>query len=214
MIRVRSVRRRCGFWIGAALAVLTGWPVVACWSQGFPPDEAVRRMGVPEGLAVRLFAAEPMVRQPILVKCDERGRLWVIQYLQYPNPAGLQRVRVDRYSRTVYDRIPEPPPRGPRGEDRITILEDADGDGRADAAKDFVTGLNLATGLAFGHGGVYVLQVPYLLFYPDRDRNDVPDGDPEVLLTGFGMEDAQSFANHLTRGPDGWLYGVNGSTTT
>ena len=77
-----------------------------------------------------------------------------------------------------------------------------------------MTGLNLCTGLAFGHGGVYVLQVPYLLFYPDRDRDDVPDGDPEVLLSGFGMEDAQSLANHLTWGPDGWLYGVTGSTSS
>src|SRR6185312_8473953 len=97
---------------------------------------------------------------------------------------------------------------------RITILEDKDGDGRADAAKDFVSGLNLASGLAFGHGGVFVLQVPYLLFYPDRDHDDVPDGDPEVLLSGFGMEDAHSVANSLTWGPDGWLYGCQGSTVT
>ena len=76
-----------------------------------------------------------------------------------------------------------------------------------------MTGLNLCTGLAFGHGGVYVLQVPYLLFYPDRDRDDIPDNEPEVLLSGFGMEDAQSLANHLTWGPDGWLYGVTGSTS-
>ena len=80
--------------------------------------------------------------------------------------------------------------------------------------KDFVDGLNLVTGVAFGHGGVFVLNAPYLLFYPDRNRDDVPDSDPEVLLTGFGMEDAQSMSNHLTWGPDGWLYGVNGSTTT
>lgn len=171
-------------------------------------------MEVAEGLRVKLFAAEPEVRQPSLVKVDERGRLWTIQYLQYPNPAGLKRVKVDRWSRTVYDRVPEPPPRGPKGADRITILEDSDGDGRADHFKDFVRGLNLATGLAFGHGGVFVLQLPYLLFYPDRDRDDVPDSDPEVLLTGFGMEDAQSVANHLTWGPGGWLYGLNGSTST
>ena len=63
-----------------------------------------------------------------------------------------------------------------------------------DHAHDFVEGLNLATGLAFGHGGVYVLNVPYLLFYPDRNRDDHPDSDPEVLLTGFGMEDAHSVA--------------------
>ena len=183
-------------------------------AQGYAPDEAPRRMTVPDGFEVQLVASEPMVRQPVAIEFDDAGRLWVIQYLQYPNPAGLKRSEVDRYSRTKYDRVPEPPPHGPRGADRITILEDTNHDGRADKAKDFVAGLNLASGLAFGHGGVFVLQVPYLLFYPDRDRDDVPDGDPEVLLTGFGMEDAHSVANSLTWGPDGWLYGCQGSTVT
>src|SRR3954454_12293697 len=161
-----------------------------CRGQGYSPREAPRRMTVPDGFTVKLVAGEPLVRQPVGIEFDDRGRLWVVQYLQYPNPAGLKRVRVDRYSRTVYDRVPPPPPRGPRGADRITILEDRDEDGRADSARDFVDGLNLASGLAFGHGGVFVLQVPYLLFYADRDGDDKPDGDPEVLLTGFGMEDA------------------------
>ncbi len=186
----------------------------SAWSQGYAPDEAVRRMTVPDDLQLSLIAAEPLVRQPVCIEFDDRGRLWVIQYLQYPNPAGLQRAKVDRFSRTIYDRVPEPPPRGPRGADRITILEDHDGDGRADASHDFMDGLNLATGLAFGYGGVFVLQVPYLLFYPDRDQNDIPDGDPEVLVTGFGMDDAHSVANSLTWGPDGWLYGCQGSTVT
>ncbi len=186
----------------------------ALLAQGFAPSEAASRMTIADGLEVRLFASEPMVRQPVAIEFDDRGRLWVIQYLQYPNPAGLKRVEVDRYSRTVYDRIPDPPPKGPRGADRITILEDTDGDGRADRARDFIDGLNLASGLAFGYGGVFVLQTPYLLFYADRDHDDRPDGDPEVLLTGFGMEDAHSVANSLTWGPDGWLYGLQGSTVS
>jgi len=196
------------------MAVLVLPSASSLFGQGFAPEKAVSRMTVSEGLKVRLVASEPEIRQPILVKVDDRGRLWTIQYLQYPNPAGLERVKVDRWSRTIYDRIPKPPPHGPRGADRVTILEDRDGDGRADHFTDFIDGLNLATGIAFGHGGVYVLQVPYLLFYPDRDHDDQPDGDPRVLLRGFGMQDAQSLANHLTWGPDGWLYGVNGSTTT
>src|SRR5262245_24592716 len=183
-------------------------------AQGFAPGVAPQRMSVADGLEVRLVASEPLVRQPVASEFDDRGRLWVIQYLQYPNPAGLKRVAVDRFSRTKYDRVPEPPPHGPRGADRITILEDADGDGRTDRGRDFVDGLNLATGLAFGHGGVFVLNVPYLLFYPDRNRDDVPDAAPEVLLSGFGMEDAHSVANSLTWGPDGWLYGCQGSTVT
>src|SRR6187399_3233563 len=184
------------------------------FAQGFSPEEATERMTVAKGLKATLFASEPMVRQSTFVKCDDRGRLWTIQYLQYPNPAGLKRVKVDRWSRTEYDRVPEPPPRGPRGADRITILEDTNGDGRADKAKDFVDGLNLATALAIGDGGVYVGQAPYLLFYPDRDGDDVPDGDPEVLLSGFGMEDAHAVINSLQFGPDGWLYGAQGSTVT
>jgi putative membrane-bound dehydrogenase-like protein len=186
----------------------------AALAQGYAPTEAANRMTAPDGIRVQLFASEPMIRQPSAIEFDDRGRLWVIQYLQYPNPAGLRRVKVDRYSRTVYDAVPPPPPKGPRGADRITILEDTNGDGTADRAHDFVNGMNLASGLAFGHGGVFVLQIPYLLFYPDRDRDDRPDGDPEVLLSGFGMEDAHSVANSLTWGPDGWLYGLQGSTVT
>jgi putative membrane-bound dehydrogenase-like protein len=181
---------------------------------GFTPDEAVRRMVVPEGFHVEVFAAEPMVRQPVAACFDERGRLWVVEYLQYPNPAGLKPVTVDQYLRTEYDRMPEPPPRGARGADRIKILEDTDGDGRADSVKVFAEGLNLASALAVGQGGVFVGQAPYLLFYPDRDRDDRPDGDPEVLLTGFGLQDAHATVNSMTWGPDGWLYGAQGSTVT
>jgi len=196
------------------LLTAAGGMCPAARGQGYPPDDACRHMRIADGFEVTMFASEPQVRQCTLVKFDDRGRLWVIQYLQYPNPAGLTRVEVDRYSRTIYDRVPEPPPRGPKGADRLTILEDTDRDGRADRYRDFVSDLNLCTGLEFGYGGVFVLQAPYLMFYPDRDRDDAPDGDPEVLLAGFGMEDAQAMANHLTWGPDGWLYGLNGSTTT
>jgi putative membrane-bound dehydrogenase-like protein len=184
------------------------------FGQGFSPDEAVRQMRVADGLEVELVAAEPHCVQPVAIEFDDRGRLWVIQYLQYPNPAGLVRVSVDRYSRTKYDRIPEPPPNGPVGSDRVTILIDSDLNGVVDQSKDFLTGLNLASGLAFGNGGVYLLNVPYLLFYADRNADDVPDGPPDVLLSGFGMEDAHSVANSLTWGPDGWLYGCQGSTVT
>jgi putative membrane-bound dehydrogenase-like protein len=171
-------------------------------------------MTVPDGFEVRVFASEPDVRQPVAACFDERGRLWVIEYLQYPGPAGLKPVTVDQYLRTEYDRVPEPPPRGPKGADRIKVLEDTDGDGKADRVTIFLDGLNLASAIAVGRGGVFVGQAPYLLFYPDRDRDDRPDGDPEVLLSGFGMQDAHATLNSLTWGPDGWLYGAQGSTVT
>jgi len=183
-------------------------------TQGYGPTEAAAKMTPLEGVEVNLYASEPMVRQPVAIEFDDRGRLWVVQYLQYPNPEGLERVSVDRYSRTKYDRMPEPPPHGPKGGDLITILIDEDRDGVAESSKNFIEGLNLASGVAFGYDGVFVIQTPYLLFYPDKDRDDVPDSDPEVCLTGFGMEDAHSVANSLTWGPDGWLYGLQGSTVT
>ncbi len=188
--------------------------VSSALGQGYDPDVAASKMTLPEGFEVTLFASEPQIRQPVSMEFDHKGRLWVVQYLQYPNPAGLERVEVDRWSRTTYDKVPEPPPHGPRGADKITICEDTDGDGTADSFKDFVDGLNLCSGFAFGHGGVFVLQVPYLLYYPDKDRDDIPDSDPEVCVTGFGMQDAHSVANSLTFGPDGWLYGCQGSTVT
>jgi putative membrane-bound dehydrogenase-like protein len=190
--------------------------VVSClaFGQGYSPWEAVAKMKIADGLQVRLVASEPLLRQPVAISFDDRGRLWALQYLQYPNPAGLKAVEVDRYLRTKYDRKPEPPPRGPKGADRLTILTDTDGDGFMDAAKDFLSGLNLATGFIHGYGGVFVLQAPYLLFYRDENGDDVPDGDPEVLLEGFGLEDAHALANSLTWGPDGWLYGAQGSTVT
>jgi putative membrane-bound dehydrogenase-like protein len=180
---------------------------VAVLAQGYSPAEAPGKMKLPEGFSAKLVASEPLIRQPVAIDFDDRGRLWVMQYLQYPNPEGLQRVKVDRFSRTKYDKVPEPPPKGPKGEDRLTIIEGNKG-------KDFLSGLNLASAFQFGHGGVYVLNPPYLLFYADKNRDDVPDGDPEVLLTGFGMDDAHSVANSLTWGPDGWLYGCQGSTVT
>src|SRR6476646_8647229 len=79
----------------------------AC-AQGYPPGESAQHMTVAEGLEVELVAAEPLVRQPVAIEFDDAGRLWVIQYLQYPNPSGLKRAKVDRYSRTTYDQVPEP----------------------------------------------------------------------------------------------------------
>src|SRR5260370_41974401 len=94
--------------------LLSGLIAAHCAAQGFTPDEALKRMKVPDGFQVRLVASEPMIRQPVTMSFDDRGRLWVVQYLQYPNPEGLKPVKVDQYLRTVYDRIPEPPPNEPR----------------------------------------------------------------------------------------------------
>jgi putative membrane-bound dehydrogenase-like protein len=166
------------------------------------------------GLTMELVAAEPVIRQPVDLHFDDRGRLWVVQYLQYPFPAGLAVASYDQYLRARYTGVPPAPPNHVRGADKITVLEDTDGDGVFDSHKDVITGLNITTSVLTGRGGVWVMNPPYLLFYRDRTGDGLPDGDPEVRLQGFGLEDTHSLANSLTWGLDGWLYGVHGSTST
>ncbi len=179
-----------------------------------PPAAALATMKTPDDLRVELHLAEPHIGQPLSMKWDSRGRLWVVNYLQYPNPAGLKMVSRDKFLRSVYDKIPLPPPNHFPGADKITIHEDTDGDGQLDKHTTFVEGLSLVTSFAFGKGGVWVLNPPYLLFYPDADGDDEPDGNPVVHLEGFGLEDSHSITNHLRFGPDGWLYATQGSTVT
>lgn len=179
-----------------------------------PPEAALALLTAGEGLTVEGVLTDPIIGQPLSMKWDDRGRLWVAEYLQYPNPAGLRPVSRDTFLRTVYDGVPAAPPHHVRGRDRISIHEDTDEDGKLDRHSVFVDGLNLATSFALGRGGVFVLNPPYLLFYPDADRDDVPDGNPQVLLEGFGIEDSHSIANSLRWGPDGWLYAAQGSTVS
>ncbi|MFN9284160.1 MAG: PVC-type heme-binding CxxCH protein [Planctomyces sp.] len=178
------------------------------------PADALKRFKTPSDLQVRLAVADPDIAQPLFLSWDARGRLWVMEYRQYPDPAGLKMVSRDTFLRTVYDKVPAAPPHHVRGADRISIHEDTDGDGTYEKHSVFVDGLNIASSFAIGRGGVFVTNPPYLLFYPDRNQDDVPDGDPEVLLEGFGLEDSHSVVNSLRFGPDGWLYGGQGSTVT
>jgi putative membrane-bound dehydrogenase-like protein len=179
------------------------------------PADSLRHFTVDEGLEIELVAAEPDVAQPVYLTFDERGRMWVVQYRQYPFPAGLKVVGHDEYWRVQYDAFPPPPPpRHTPGADKVTIFEDRDGDGRFESSKDFVTGLNITTAALPGKGGVWVMNPPYLLFYPDANHDDTPDGDPVVHLAGFGLEDMHAVASSLTWGPDGWIYGCQGSTCT
>ncbi|MFM1769439.1 MAG: hypothetical protein RJA22_1968 [Verrucomicrobiota bacterium] len=182
--------------------------------QRRPPAETLASFRTQADLAVDLLLHEPRVAQPTHFSFDARGRLWVAQYRQYPYPAGLRMISRDKYYRATFDRLPPAPPRHDRGRDLISVHEDTDGDGVYDRHREVLTGLNMANAVLTGHGGIWVMHTPYLLFYPDRDGDDVPDGDPEVRLAGFGLEDTHSVANGLAWGPDGWIYGAQGSTTT
>jgi glucose/arabinose dehydrogenase len=190
-----------------------GRGVMADDSVPTPPSEAVKQFRVRDGLEIELVAAELVVTQPLFLSWDSRGRMWVVHYRQYQYAAGLKVIRFDQHLRAVFDKVPDPPPHGIPGVDKITVHEDTDGDGRYDQHKDVITGLNIATSVQVGNGSIWVLNPPYLLRYGDADRDDIPDGDPEVHLRGLGLQDTHSVANSLLWGVDGWLYGSNGSTT-
>lgn len=184
------------------------------YKPGQAPHEAVAQFELPDDLELEVVLSEPEITQPVHLSFDERGRMWVVEYRQYPHPAGLRVVSRDNYWRSVYDKVPPAPPNHFVGKDRVSIHEDTTGDGVFDKHSTFLEGLSIATSIACGRGGVWVLNPPYLLFYADQDRDDVPDGDPVVHLSGFGIEDTHSCANSLRFGPDGWLYGAQGSTVT
>jgi putative membrane-bound dehydrogenase-like protein len=168
------------------LVALVALPLTA-QDRPLPPNEASLRMTLPAGFRATLFAGEPDLVQPIAFTFDDRGRLWVVESYSYPNWTKEK-----------------------EGKDRVLIFEDADGDGRFDKRTVFWDkGANLS-GIQIGFGGVWLCATPNLLFLPDRDGDDRPDGPPEVVLDGWDLKAKHNVFNALQWGPDGWLYGCNG----
>ncbi|MEI6234984.1 MAG: PVC-type heme-binding CxxCH protein [Planctomycetota bacterium] len=178
------------------------------------PLESIKTFKTPADLQLDLVLSEPVIAQPLFINFDERGRMWVVEYRQYPQPAGLTIVNKDAVWRSQYDKVPKPPPHHTPGMDRISIHEDTKGNGTYDKHTVFVDGLSIVTAVERGRGGVFVLNPPYLLFYHDKNNDDIPDGPPDVLLEGFGIEDTHSVVNSMRWGPDGWLYAAQGSTVS
>ena len=155
--------------------------------QPLPPDQAAESLALPPGFNATLFAGEPDVVQPIAFTFDPRGRLWVVECTSYPEWSA-----------------------DGTGADRVLILEDTDGDGRSDKRNVFFEGGSNLSGIALGFGGVWLCSVPNLIFIPDQDADDRPDGPPEILLDGWDLTARHNVFNCLKWGPDGWLYGCNG----
>ncbi|MGK0188039.1 MAG: putative membrane-bound dehydrogenase-like protein [Verrucomicrobiales bacterium] len=153
------------------------------------PEESLARITVPEGFNVTLFAGEPDLRRPIAFDFDDRGRLWVVE--NYSHPYFEQET----------------------GSDRILIFEDADHDGRFDKRTVFWNKGRYLSGIAIGHGGVWIANTPELSFIPDLDGDDVPDSEPVVVLDGF-VRTQNNVLNNFHWGPDGWLYGAIGIQAT
>ena len=159
-----------------------------------PAAEVARTMELPPGFSCKVFAAEPDVQQPIAMAWDARGRLWVAECYTYAeNPA--------RWDTSLRD--------------RIVIFEDTDNDGHFDKRTVFWDEGVRLTSIELGNGGVYALCPPNLIFIPDKNGDDKPDGAPEVLLDGFNFKTVgHNIVNGLRWGPDGWLYGRHGISDT
>ncbi|WKN31478.1 ThuA domain-containing protein [Porifericola rhodea] len=152
------------------------------------PEESKKLIQVPPEFELELFAAEPDIINPIAMDWDEKGRLWVIETVDYPNT-----VRNDNG----------------KGDDRIKICEDTDGDGKADKFTIFADQLNIPTSLVFSQGGIIVSQVPNFLFLKDTDGDDKADVR-EVIMEGWGTFDTHAGPSNLRYGVDNNIWGVVG----
>lgn len=137
---------------------------------------------VADGYEIELWAENPLLHKPTQINFDSRGRLWVASAETYPQ------VEV-----------------GQTPNDKVWILEDRDGDGRAETSTPFADGLLMPTGLLPDGDGCYVAQSTDLLYFRDTDGDGRAD-ERRRVLSGFGTEDTHHNLHTLRRGPDGKLW--------
>jgi putative membrane-bound dehydrogenase-like protein len=159
-------------------------------SQYQTPEQERLSFQLPEGFEVTLFASEPDIIKPMNMEFDDRGRLWVTQSGEYPMAAGKG-----------------------DGHDRITILEDKNGDGKADTFTHFDDNLNIPIGIMPVSDGAIAYSIPNLYYFKDIDQDGKADSK-KVLLGEFGHKDTHGMVNNIVRGYDGWLHVCHGFSNT
>ncbi len=156
-------------------------------TQYLKGEDAVKTVAVPEGYKIELFASEetfPDLAKPVRIAFDNRGRLWVATMPSYPAWR----------------------PGDAKPDDKIIILEDTNGDGKADKQTVFARGLHLPLSFEFAPGGIYLSQSSHLEFLRDNGRGDGQAADPEVLLSGFDDHDTHHAIHAFQSDPSGAFY--------
>lgn len=192
-----SRRRRAGLcaaillclWFGGQAPAAEENPYEAHIASTDPltPAEEQKKLRLPPGFEINLFASEPDIGKPMNLAFDHRGRMWVTQSIEYPLPAK------DEAS----------------ARDCVKILEDTDGDGCADKFITFADHLNIPIGVLPLPDGAIVYSVAKLIRLTDTDGDDRAD-KREDLYTGFEAKDTHGMINGLTWGFDGWVYVCHG----
>src|SRR5690606_32469426 len=152
------------------------------------PQDSAAHTQVPAGTRLALFASEPMVINPIAIDWDERGRAWVVESFGYPND------------------VPSEPG---KGMDKIKVLEDTNGDGKADKVTVFADGLRHCTTTVFVRGGVLATDGPDIVFLRDENGDGKAD-TRKVLASGLKIWDTHASTSHFHYGLDNWIYAVVG----
>jgi putative membrane-bound dehydrogenase-like protein len=166
--------------------------VVPKMQVALSPEESMKLTQVPPDFEVKLFASEPDISKPIAMSWDEKGRLWVVETVDYPNTF----IETDGVAR-----------------DRIKICEDTNGDGKADKFTVFADKLNIPTSIVFANGGVIVSMAPHFVFLKDTDGDDKADVR-ENIMTGWDKGDTHFGPSNLQYGFDNKIWGVVGSGFT
>jgi putative membrane-bound dehydrogenase-like protein len=154
-------------------------------------EEERLKLHVPPGFEVELVAAEPLIRKPMNIAFDDRGRIWATESVEYPFPVK----------------------EGAVGRDSVKVLEDTDGDGRADRVTSFAEGLSIPIGVIPLPDGAIVFSIPRIYRFRDKDG----DGRGEVkeeLYGPFGQVDTHGLTSAFRLGLDGWLYACHGYSNT
>ena len=154
------------------------------------PAEEQAGFQLPAGFDIQLFAAEPDIGKPLNMAFDAKGRMWLTQSYEYP------------FADTTGT-----------GKDRISILEDTDGDGQADTFTVFADSLNIPIGIVAVADGAIAYSIPHIYHFIDDNGDDQVDRR-KVLLSGFEYKDTHGMINNLVRSWDGWIHADHGFSNT